>query len=348
MRIFKNIIPLFLIFLAFAGCKELYKPEINVNQTAIVIQGMLTNNPGELAVKISRAVPYDSASVQVPVVNCTVSVRDGKGNDYPLTENGSGSYTNTSLYAQPGKLYTLYVVTSEGDVFESEGQLLPPVYKQDSIYGAHVSKSELVPDSYGGYFKTSKPGIETYVDLSSTFDDQPKCRYTSRVTVLFSYALPTLPPKTIFCWRTFTPGTEINVTTSNYEKTQGLIHKHSVCFFETAMSNYDSRPEVVFSGFLLALKKYNLTSEAYNYYKNEKDQMEASGKIFDPIPAQVRGNFKCVNNPGKSVYGFFEVTNVEQLYYRYSSNGTKLISKNWFPEFTDNGETDIAPAFWLN
>jgi hypothetical protein len=348
MRKFKNILPLVFALLAFAGCKKLYDPEISVDQSALVIEGRLTNTPGELIVKISKAVSYDSDSSQVPVPNCIVKVKDGENNIYSLTDNGDGSYSNNSLFAQEGQTYSLNVVTADGDEYQSGDQVLPPIYKQDSIYAAKVTKEELVSDSYGGYFKSEKKGIETYVDLSSSSDDSPKCRYTSRVTVLYYYPVEGIPPSTMFGWKTFTPSTEINLTTSTFEKTQGLITKHSLCFFESAISVYDTHTDVALAGFLLALKKYNLTSEAYSYYKSEKEQMEASGKIFDPTPAQVYGNLKCVNNPDKSIYGFFEVTNVEQLYYRYNYAGTQLTQKDGFPEFTDSGGSSIAPAFWFN
>jgi hypothetical protein len=348
MQKFKNILPLLFAFLAFAGCKELYDPEISVEQSTIIIEGRLTNTSGELIVKISKAVGYNSDSTQVPVPNCIVTVKDGGNKIYSLIDNGDGSYSNNSLFAEGGQTYSLNVITADGDEYQSGDQSLPPVYKQDSIYAAKVSKTELVSDKYNGYIKIEKQGIETDVDLSNSNDDSPKCRYVSRVTVLYSYPVDGIPPSTILGWKTFTPSTEINLTTSTYEKTPGLIHKHEVCFFASTLSNYDSRTNVVLRGYIIALKKYNLTTEAYEFYKSEKAQVEASGKIFDPIPAQVYGNIKCVNNPNKSVYGFFEVSNVEKLYYRYNYDGTKLIQTDEFPGFTDSGESNVAPAFWLN
>ncbi len=348
MRIFKNISLILLVLFILEGCKELYKPEISTDQSAIVIQGMLTNNPGELEVTITKAVPYGSDSKGIPIIDCNVTIKDDKGKIYPLTYNRHGKYTNATLYALEGETYSLNVVTADGDEFRSDNQTLPPKYKQDSIYGAKVSIPEFIPDSYGGYFKSTKQGTETYVDLSSGSTDLPKCLYTSRVTVLYYYVKMGLPPTTIYCWTTFTPSNEINLTTSTFDKTQGIIQKHPLCFFETLLNKYDPRPDVNLSGFLIAVKKYNLTPGASRYYKAMKEQMEASGKIFDPIPSQVRGNIKCTNNPEKIVYGLFEVTNIEQLYYRYNSNGTSLTARSGFPEFTDRGETDTAPAFWMN
>jgi hypothetical protein len=56
-----------------------------------------------------------------------------------------------------------------------------------------------------------------------------------------------------------------------------------------------------------------------------------------------------VTDPKKLVLGFFEVSYAEQLYYRYdlSKAPIRLIEKDGFPGFTNEGESeDITPAFW--
>ena len=39
-------------------------------------------------------------------------------------------------------------------------------------------------------------------------------------------------------------------------------------------------------------------------------QLTTSGKIFDPISSQLKGNLSCINNPSEKVLGFFEASSV--------------------------------------
>jgi hypothetical protein len=282
------------------------------------------------------------------VSNCKVSIKDTWGNNYPLFEVGEGTYMNNSLFAKENETYSLNVVTPDSQIYQSQSQKLPPFYKQDSIYGAQVTKTVLESNSDGTFYNSEQKGIETFIDLSSESGDVPKCRYSSRVTVMYTYGIGSAPPITISCWQTFTPEGSLNLTNSSYGKTKGIIKEHSICFFQSSLNKYDSRLYVSLFGFLVAFKKYNLSPEAYEFYKKEKEQIEASGKLFDPIPSQVLGNIKCLSNPSNSVYGFFEVTSVEQFYIRYSAGGTKLTRQSAIPGFVDFGETDKRPAFWLN
>jgi hypothetical protein len=303
----KHILILLFTLVAFAGCKQLYDPEITVDQSALVIEARLTSTPGELMVKISKAVNYDSDSADTPVPNCIVTVKEGENKIYFLTDNGDGSYSDTSLFAQEGQTYSLNVVTADGDEYQSGDQVLPPIYTQDSIYTAKVNKEELVYTDEG-YYKTVNPYIEIYANLSSGSTEMPKCMYVPKVTVLYSIGEAHFTSSVNY-------SSEINLTTSTYENTQGSINKHTICVFGSSPSKYSDDPNALINEYKISLTKYSLTPEAYQYYKSEKEQLEATGKIFDPIPAQVHGNIKCVNNIEKSVYGFFEVTNVEKFKY---------------------------------
>lgn len=342
---------LLLIILVF-GCKEVYDPDIENDKTVLVIQGMLTNNPGETSVKLALAVPYDSTDNQIPVRGANVTIHDDKGESYKLSDQNSNSYKNDQVYALPGRTYYLSVILPDGTKYESRPQILPEAYEQDSIYAENTSLTTFVPTVSGDYFPRKVNGIETYVDLTSGSTDLPKCRYDSRVTVLYSYIYPIgAPPPVVYCWKTFNPNANINLTSSRFDRSVGIISKHSIGFFNTNVIYYAEKNDITPGGWLITINKYSMSSETHQYYLKIKNQLEAAGKIFDPTPSQIYGNLKCITDPKKMVFGFFEVSYAERLYYRYYSTpkGLILSQKDEFPGFTNEGESiGNPPLFWYN
>lgn len=350
MQVMHKYSLLILGFIVLLSCKKVYEPDINNDKSALVIQGLMTNIPGQLSVRITKAVPYDSADSYLPVRHANVFIYDDLWNMVMLTDNGFGIYENSDAKCVPGRKYFLKVSAPDGNTYESSLQSLPQKMFQDSIYANAVVQDTYVQTSSGDYLKTQVRGMETFTDLRSTSTEFPKVRYDVRYTVLYVYIPPGVPmPPTVYCWKTFNPNSMINVTSSKFDKAVGLAPKHNLAFFRTTMYEYDQREGVALAGWLLHVKKYSMNSEAHQFYLKAKSQLEASGKIFDPVPSQVLGNMKCVTDPKKLVFGFFEVSYAEQLYYRYdlSKAPIKLVEKDEFPGFTGEGESvDIAPPFW--
>lgn len=340
---------LLLAILLIVGCKQIYDPEVENNISAVVIQGLMTNE-GNVSVRITNAVSYDTTDNRIPIRGAHVSVTDNLGVIYNLSQDSIGSYSTSGILPSGDRTYSLKVITPDGNVYESAPQSIPRTYQQDSIYASNITRSILVPSVSGGYIPSEESGIETYVDLNSGDVELPKCRFDIRVTVLYNYSFGT-PPQTVYCWKTFSPNKNLNVTSSKFEKSTGMISKHSICFYKNKISVYDERPDLLLVGFIIAIKKYNLLREAHQYYINIINQQQAAGKIFDPTPSQIIGNIKCTSNPDKLVFGFFDVSYVEKLYYRYvySPKGIILVSKDGFPGFTDEGESiDMPPPFWFH
>lgn len=341
---------IYIFLLVLISCKEVYEPDINNEQSALVIQGLMTNIEGQLSVRIYKAVPYDSTDNTIPVKGASVYVYDDLWNMNMLIDNGFGVYVNNSTRCEPGRSYFLKVVTSDGSIYQSSLQTLPQPFKQDSIYAENILKTSFSPDAYGNYFKTQTRGIETYVDLSSNSNVFPKVRYDVRATIMYTYIPPqVIMPPTHYCWKTFNPNLSTNITSTRFDKVIGVVNKHAISFFSGNVSLYDDRENIALAGWLLTITKYSQSNEAHQFYLKMKSQLEASGKIFDPVPAQIIGNMKCINYPEKLVLGFFEVSYAEKLYYRY--NLTKepfsLIKKDNFPGFSNEGEVlNVPPLFW--
>lgn len=58
----------------------------------------------------------------------------------------------------------------------------------------------------------------------------------------------------------------------------------------------------------IAVKQNLLRKEAYAYYANLQKNVEQTGSIFTPIPAEIPGNLYCVTSPDLPVIGYVEVS----------------------------------------
>lgn len=338
------IIASFVLF----SCRQVYDPDVEADITVITVEGVLTDIPGQTFVKISKTVPYDSANKVNPVKGALVSIIDDQGTINPLFEVEPGTYLEPSLAAVEGRSYYLRVETDK-NFYQSSLQEVPESFKQDTIYLENVVKKVLTPNFYGKLVEYDIEGIETFIDINSNDVIFPKCKYDVSVTVLYSYTVMGGQPVTFYGWGTFNPNKTVNLTSSKFEKSNGIISKHSIGFFSKNVHSYVDQEFAVINGFLIGINKYNISDQTHKYYQEIVNQLEVKGRIFDPMPAQLHGNIKCINDSEKLAFGYFEVSTLEKYYYRVVIDkvGVKLIPKDKFPEFSPHGlTTSNPPAFW--
>ncbi|GAG55301.1 unnamed protein product, partial [marine sediment metagenome] len=70
---------LLLLLMMCNACIEPYEPVINEAQEVIVIDGMISDRPGNHRVSVSMSSPYGDPVFR-PVGGCVVSVQDNLGN----------------------------------------------------------------------------------------------------------------------------------------------------------------------------------------------------------------------------------------------------------------------------
>jgi hypothetical protein len=102
--------------------------------------------------------------------------------------------------------------------------------------------------------------------------------------------------------------------------------------------------------YIVDVKAYAINDTIYEYYRNLKNQVTANNKIFDPIPAELKGNITCTSDPGKSIYGIFTVASVmkKQFFVKWAGNkATPVVEKldAYFPVQSGGCATE-PPAFW--
>jgi hypothetical protein len=335
---------LFVLLIIYAtSCSEIFYPKTKSNSELLVVDGVITDGNGPFVIKLNNAAPYgsDSSSTSNPVTGANLSIIDNNGLSCNLTETSAGNYTTpASFVTKVGNSYKLQIKTSDGSIYESNSEQLLAPQTYDSIRSIYASKEYLSPDKNS---LVSLNGADVRVDLfNAASSSQSRCRFTTGLTVQYIYTAQVpwynkndLVSKGIdacsflqdFGWASnYTVEQGINVTDENTISTNHQILNHEIGFIPFNASYYQINvdlslvnPGISTSAtipnnaslyFYFIMHQYTLNDDSYAFYEAAKEQLNATGEIFDPITAQLIGNVTCINNPSKIAVGLFEVSSV--------------------------------------
>jgi hypothetical protein len=378
----RYILIIILILSFFSSCREVYDPKIDIAQGAIVVEGLVTDEVRSYEIKLSTAMPFGSSIKDSVIENAKVSISDELGDTFNLTQTGSAYVSDPSRFVgQPGRSYTLHIVTPDGNIYESTPQILPSNDSKVSASAAFASKEILVQDFSGQFSKTTIKGVDFMADIKYKSDSLPRFRFQPTITTEYSYTIFTYWPSTnlyvrspvYFCWSASVPDELVNITDEAHQGSSNEILKHSVCFIPTEYTHLvdytdefnniiDSIIPAPVVNKIITLKQFRINDEAFEFYKNINSLLSAQGKIFDPIAFQIKGNIVCKNNPQKPALGFFEASSAK-TYYFFIKPGRDTVHTlenfnfpsasccvRWdsIPILEGVPESPVPPSFWIN
>jgi hypothetical protein len=345
----------FLLFLFLhAGCREIYLPDTDFIDNVLVVNGLLTDQPGSQHIQLSLS----TKNGYTPLLGASVSVRDDENQLILFNENtwvgqGGSYYSPPSFAAEPGRTYTLHIVTQDGKEYESDPQTLLSPLTLDSLYGTKVLKDYFLPTSTGGLIKKTMEGLEIFGDFSNATDEQPRLRLDVSLLLLYAYNLSGNSDITFYCWKKLNMVEILNINNPRFDVGRDRIRQHNICFLPERKSDYSLADNEYFHKFILIIRQYRLNNESYEFYKGIREQLEAEGKLFDPLPAQLKGNIRCVSHPGELTLGLFEVSATQSETFRLNTFLSPSKEHYSFTRITDlesiSGNDcmmDIPPYFW--
>jgi len=321
------------------ACYKPYEVKVATGEKVLVVDGLVTDQADTGVVVLSFARPFNSNESNIPVSGASVYVTDTLGNSFIFREAGEGDYRSAPLEFKgiPGRSYTLHIITPDGDEYESDPQKLLPGTSPDSIYAEFSTQEE--PDELTGQRVTTL-GAAVLADLGSSAGDRAGFRFASKLVRQYSYSLyPRLNFNTnlafdFYCWQTIIPNPDINLTNEIYSVNPSPVKKHPVCFLDddvyfnalmygldmnmadtTAIKISFGKQRFYIERRILYLNLYTLNNETYAYYKEMDDQMQSRDRLFDPVAARIKGNIRCISDPGKNALGFFEASSVSNSAY---------------------------------
>ncbi|MBS1663171.1 MAG: DUF4249 domain-containing protein [Bacteroidetes bacterium] len=117
----KNII-IILTALFLTSCEKTVTLSYKANQSKIIIEGNVTDQPGPYLVKITKSIPLSDTTSYPTIDNATVTISDDAGHAETLTPQGNGQYRTTSLIGTEGRTYTL-TVKAENQTYTAQSTM---------------------------------------------------------------------------------------------------------------------------------------------------------------------------------------------------------------------------------
>ncbi len=295
-----------LIYLGISGCLDPFDPNVpESDQSFVVVDGIVTDQPGPYTVKISRSTSLNGDSDKVTGAQVSIEVQNG-GTE-TLIETRDGVYETSTLQGEIGKSYRLNINTG-GQTYQSTWETIYPSPVIDSVYyqirtigTTDVDEDEDVvqffvdsrgPDDGPRYFRYEMEEVWKIGVFWPSFSD-----YIGNDQVVRT----TNPRHT--CWKYWEPS-GINIATTVGLKSN-VLSKHKIAFVGKEEERFTRRYSIL-------VKQFALEEKEYLFWKNLKESNEDLGSIFDKQPARVLGNLTNVTNPDENVLGYFSASGVQE------------------------------------
>ena len=293
------------------GCIYEYKPDIEGNSGALVINGKVTDQEGYQYIEISRSyAPYDPDKER-PVSGYIVEIQDDEGNSFPGEEFEPGLYAcwMDQEYLAPGTSYRLIVTNERSNLYVSDFDELLPCPDIDSITYEIQEKETEIPDfSYlglqffvntdcsGEYAKNFRWELEetweyhARYEIGAYFDG----RIHDLEHIIYDY---------FYCWQSKRIRSLYTYSTQNLGS--GQIRNFPLNF----VSSQSERLGIKYSTFV---KQFSLSREAYEFLNILEEQSKQSGELYESQPRQIHGNIHPQDEDGEPVLGLFYATSVKE------------------------------------
>ena len=305
----KNIL---LVLLVIAlGCKDEFILETDKYDQIMVIDGMVSNEPGPYTINISITAPINSDE-NTPLKGCTVTLYENTGKYEILTEAEPGKYVTSlgGIQGIIGKEYSISIINPDGVEYSSDFQeLKQPVDIENLYYEKDTTISNNYPFEIPGYQFYIDTEMATTQDnyflwsMTETFEyDSDHAFYAYENGSFFMLNYPKLMNVRI-CWKTQKINCLFTGNTSNLN-TPKIMHQ-PLHFVSTETKKLSKRYSVL-------LKQYTIDENTYNYWQNMEKLSSQENFLVATQPYNLVGNIKNINNSKEKVYGYFNVASATQ------------------------------------
>jgi hypothetical protein len=290
-----------------ASCLDPFPPPPgSANLHLLAVDGFLNSATGLAQVRLTRSLPLDAIEEYPAESGALVEVEDEHGTKLAIPEQSQGLYSLITNTLQIGVHYRLLIHTSEGQTYESDMVQLKQspvlesvhwVQEGDGITIKVDSRDESGNTRYYQWFYHETWEYDS--DKNSTFvmkGGRPVHR---------------------------TPEERINICYSNQRSSRIFINATD----DQVTDAVKDFPLVHITGgskklcrtYSILVQQRALDQDGYNYWRQMERNTENLGTMFDPIPAEVRGNIHS-SRPGETVLGYFSGSAVEEkrIYIRHA------------------------------
>jgi len=341
------------MLVAILACEQIYHPDLEEVNDKLVVEAALNAELELNTVKLYRSHSFNSENKTYPLVSgAEINLVDDQNNNIPFYDAGEGVYyLNYKL--DKARSYHLHIELN-GEIYESGEQAVPETPQLDSTYADYETRITISGTSNSKEDVKEEEGVRVFTNIDNE-GSLKHYRFYARKVILYVDHYDTIisgreQVNPIYSWKSLYPTGVFNIAGPPEYSTQKNITGHPLEFFK--MNYYGIITDtVVFYGWVYIVDQYGLNEDTYNYYKNLNSQLDAEGRIFDPVYIQVNGNIKSLTNPEDVVLGNFEISSYAEdryyvMYYKFFDNLTiRHIPKNY--DIPLKGAIkDVKPDFW--
>lgn len=282
-------------FLVISSCITQFVPETSENDTSLVVEGMITDQPGVYTVKLSKSLPLSTDENTEVLTGCTVTISDDNGNWTNLYETRPGTYvTNGVFRGYVGRKYKLLINTNNPDLsynsYESLLMEMKPVPQIDSLF------YEKITTEVGLDGRPREQECQVYLNTTDPDGICKHFRWDFSETWMFQ--LPFDVPNRM-CWIS-------NNSNSIFIKNTSVLSEDRI---EKWPVNYISaKTDRLSERYSMLVNQYSLSEAEFNYWEKLKNVTENVGSLYDITPVSIPGNINCIEDPKEQVLGYFSVS----------------------------------------
>jgi hypothetical protein len=313
----KKIIFLLSLIVFADSCVERADFTASNSDSQLVIEGLITDEPGPYTVKLSRSRKPLDFSGTLPVSAIRVTILDDAGTSEVLTEVLPGTYQTAAngMRGLVGRSYTLKVETRDGKIYESIPDKLLNSGSIDKLYTNFVTQKQdngSLNYSFDVYLDATAASANTYYrwkfnayyrvltypelrTVQAGEGSVPAPRPCSGYTYTGGQLVQVGPCTCCTCWPKLvdtSPLISVSQVPANGKYTGikvGNIPFDYWTFFDKTM---------------IEIKQLNISLAASNFWKTVEDQKEGGTSLFQPAIGQSSSNIVHKNGNDK-VLGLF-------------------------------------------
>ena len=325
------IIWLLIISLFTNSCVEPFDIKTEVFESAIVIEGTITNEFKHQKIKLTRTFRFEEA-FPLAESNADVKIIDDSQNTYNFEESVlNGNYISVSKFsAEPNTTYQLQITTSDGRLYSSEPAQLTNNTEIDDVYAVR---------------ETSNLGVDHMAIFVDSFDPTGKSvyyRYEYEET--YKIIAPFWSNKDVIITN---PREEFDVVQRTQQDrlcyntvySNTIIQTQTNGFTEDRVTRFPvrliSRENFIISyRYSILIKQYVQSLAAHTFYRILNDLSSSESLLSQNQPGFLEGNVFSIESSDEKVLGFFEVSSVssKRIFFNYKD----FFPNESLPPYTNN------------
>lgn len=304
----KNSYKFILLFLVVGiACVTPIDVKIDEEINVLVIDGYITTDVGPHEIRITRSAKFGDIFVGTIelISKASVSVRDQTGTVAQLIEDRPGFYfTPADFKGEIGYSYTLLVETIAGESYSSFPQKIAAAPPIQDVFFEFKNTPTLNP-------AVNNSGLDVFIQFDDPLEERNFYMWevdgvfeqTTNPELFVNLETDQLAPKDC-CSVCYISDNGVAGDILSDLQVNGNSVVQKLGFLKDDQSRFQS-------DYMVHIRQFSITEDAYEFFKVLRNQLEISGSIFDPPPATIGSNIINLNDPDAPTIGYFGAFDVQ-------------------------------------